>query len=101
MAKNDEQIEREINSLPAAHLLLVLLDEARGKPLSIKELNKELQRRHKGASADVEDELSPLERLHLVERTTEEEEGVSVRITGLGCFMALGINPRKKRNIMR
>lgn len=92
-------------SLPPEHFLLVCLDLARGKPLTVEELIRRFSARLTESIAagnslskyvDPEDvvlgSLSYAESLKLIE-TVPEVEPNSVRITALGSFMAIGLQP--------
>jgi hypothetical protein len=89
-------------SAPPTHLMLVLLDEMKGKPQTTKELSEKLSKRlasndglltkYVDLEALVEDDLEYLENLRLAERVATGN-GASVRITTLGSLMALGLKP--------
>ena len=89
-------------SAPPTHLMLVLLDEMKGKLQTTNELTEKLSKRLASGNgmltkyididALVEDDLVYLEHLRLAERIATGN-GTNVRITTLGSLIALGLRP--------
>jgi len=89
-------------SAPPTHLMLILLDEMKGKPQTSKELTEKLSKRlasgnglltkYVDIGGLVEDDLTYLEDLRLAERVATGND-TSVRITTLGSLMALSLRP--------
>jgi hypothetical protein len=94
--------EEVVFSAPPTHLMLLLLDEMKGKPQTTKELTEKLSKQLASGNGLVtkyididelvEDDLEYLQHLRLAERVATGNGG-SVRITTLGSLMALSLRP--------